>query len=486
MARSVRTALVLLLLGACAGDGGREDAAGRQEDAATTTSAADTTTTTVPPETTTTTVTGPAATVAAAPGRPAAASCPAVPERVAPRPDRPRYDLDVDVRLAENAVVGTTKVRFTPDLDTDRLVFRLWANAPRLARAGGRIDVTSAPDGAAQPDATTLVIARPLRAGQATEAEVGWRITLPGPVNDRVSRRGETVRLGSFFPILAWEPGVGWATEPATSAYAESSLSTPADVNAAVRVPDGLGVLATGVQQPDGRWVATAVPDFAVSVGRFAVQTATAAAGGPEPVAVTVGTSGVSDGPATYLAKVVRSLEDFGRRYGPYPWPSFSLAITPDLSGGIEYPMHVMQGPGTIGRTTSHEVAHMWFYGLVGSNQGRDPWIDEGISSFAEARYEGTLGSMTTRSIPAAGKGRAGEPMSFWESRQSAYYRSVYVQGAQALAALGPPDLVDCALRQVVARLSHRVARPADVIAALSTVFPDAGAVLARYGIRSQ
>jgi hypothetical protein len=74
--------------------------------------------------------------------------------------------------------------------------------------------------------------------------------------------------------------------------------------------------------------------------------------------------------------------------------------------------------------------------------------------------------------------------MTYWERRQSSYYRSVYVQGAQALMALGPLDKVDCALRHVVARNAYRVARPADVIAALSVVFPDAAAVFARYGVR--
>jgi hypothetical protein len=71
--------------------------------------------------------------------------------------------------------------------------------------------------------------------------------------------------------------------------------------------------------------------------------------------------------------------------------------------------------------------------------------------------------------------------MTYWEGRSS-YYRGVYVQGAKALAALGPPDLVDCALRLYVARNAYAVARPSDLVDALRSVFPDAPAVLARYG----
>jgi len=200
---------------------------------------------------------------------------------------------------------------------------------------------------------------------------------------------------------------------------------------------------------------------------------------------VTVGVhAGVGEAPARYLTKVVDVLEDFGTRYGPYPWPAYTLAVTPALGGGIEFPMHVMQGPETIGRTTSHEVAHMWFYGLVANSQGRDPWLDEGFATYAEARFENSLAGIRSMSIPAAGRGHLGEAMTYWESRRSAYYRSVYVQGAQALAALGDPGLVDCALRVYVARNAYRVARPGDLLDAARAVFPDAAEVLARYGIR--
>jgi hypothetical protein len=143
-----------------------------------------------------------------------------------------------------------------------------------------------------------------------------------------------------------------------------------------------------------------------------------------------------------------------------------------------------MQGPGTIGRTTPHEVAHQWFYGLVGNDQGRDPWLDEGLASYAEFRHEGTIGAAQSRSIPAEAAGRAGEPMTYWETRQGSYYRGVYVQPAAALAGLGDLDLVDCALRLYVAANAWRIARPADLLDALAVVLPDAEATLAAAGVR--
>ncbi|HEX2063590.1 MAG TPA: hypothetical protein VHE80_04125, partial [Acidimicrobiales bacterium] len=341
------------------------------------------TTSTAPTSTTTSPV------VTTAPAQPATGACPSVPARAAPLPDRPRYRLRVGVRPAENLVDGDLTVRFTPDVETDRLVFRLWPNSPRTAAAGARLEVAGV-DVGGRPATTSLtgpttleVLTGRLAPGRAVEVAARWRLTLPGEVNDRVSRSGDAVRLGSFFPLLAWEPGVGWATDPPTSAFAEATSSPAADFDVRIDVPPGLQVLSTGTPAGPGRWTAGAVPDFGISVGRFTTATATAHA--PLPVQVTVGVAaGTGESPGRYLSRVVQALEDFSRRYGAYPWPSYSLAVTPGLSGGIEYPMHVFQGPGTAGRTTPHEVAHMWFYGLVATNQGATPWIDEGLATYAE------------------------------------------------------------------------------------------------------
>jgi hypothetical protein len=406
--------------------------------------------------------------------------------RNTPRADRPEYILRVDVKPADNVVTGQAEVQFQPDLFTDKLVFRLWANGPRPAAAGAHETVDGVRVGAhpvetQQPDPTTLVV--PLNPGVASGQKVGavvdFTLTLPKPVDDRISRTGDAIRLGSFFPILAWEPGVGWATEPPTPGFAEASTAPAADFTASIGVPPGFDVLATGVPDGSGRWTADAVEDFAVSVGHFKLATGQA---GPTKVTVGVDRS-VNEDPAAYLKRAIDSLNDYSARFGPYAWPVYTMAVEPGLKGGIEYPSHVFQGPGSLGRTTPHEIAHQWFYGLVESDQGRDPWLDEGLASWAEARHENTLASFVSRAIPADGKGQAGKPMSYWETRQNSYYRSVYVQPVQALNALGPADRVDCALRWYAARFAYRIARPKDLIDTLTAVFPNARTVLARYGL---
>jgi aminopeptidase N len=409
--------------------------------------------------------------------------------RAVPDPKRPRYRLTVDVRPNERTVEGDLVVAFVPDIDTDRLVFRLWPNGPRLTREGASlatdaVTVDGAPVIAAQETPTLLVVRNgsTFMAGRRVEVRMTWRLRLPGTTDGRVSRTGDAVRLGSFFPILAWEPGVGWATEEPTTVDAEASTAPTADFDVTVVVPEGLAVLASGAQDTPGHWTATAMRDFALTVGRFTTRTATAHV--PHPVSVTVGVhAGVRDTPERYVEKAVRVLEDFSLRFGSYPWLTYSVALTPGLRGGIEYPGHTMQGPDTIGRTTSHEVGHQWFYALVGNDQARDPWLDEGLATYAEGRFEDTLGAAQLAPIPPDVRGHAGEPMTFWESRGRSYYGGVYLQGAQALVALGEVARVDCALRLYVAEAAYRVARPGDLFAVLAKVFPHAAEALAGYGL---
>lgn len=415
--------------------------------------------------------------------------CPSVPPPAVPDQDRPSYAIDATADPEAGTVLGTLRVRFTPDLPTDRLVFRLWPNGPRPAAAGVVLEVgpVASPDLGAlateRPDPTTLVALLPteLAAGQAVEVGLPWSLTVPGPTTDRVSKDGDNLRLGSFFPILAWEPGTGWATEPPTAGYAEASTAPTADFELHLEVPAGYSVLGTGRAGEGGTWTAEAVRDVALSIGRFT--TATATGGAPDPVTVTAGVAaGLEDDPAHYAEAAVEALEDFGGRYAPYPWPDLAIAVTPGLPGGIEYPATIFHGPGTVDHV-AHEVGHQWFYGLVGNDQGRDPWLDEGLATWAQTRIGVPSLDRLPGPVPEDAVGRAGEPMTFWEQRFDSYYRGVYVQPALALAELGDDALVDCALRHYVADRSYGIARPADLFEALELVFPDAERTLAPFGL---
>jgi hypothetical protein len=90
------------------------------------------------------------------------------------------------------------------------------------------------------------------------------------------------------------------------------------------------------------------------------------------------------------------ALPEFSRRFGAYPYPTLTVVHPPEAAaeaGGMEYPTLITTGgPWYLAHTgarsiqavTVHELAHQWFYGLVASNEARFPFLDEGLSTFAE------------------------------------------------------------------------------------------------------
>jgi hypothetical protein len=76
--------------------------------------------------------------------------------------------------------------------------------------------------------------------------------------------------------------------------------------------------------------------------------------------------------------------------------------------------------------------------------------------------------------------------MRFWDEHASDYFAGVYAEGAKALLALGGPEVADCVLRVYVRRQAYRIASPADLVAAATSVVPRAPGLLARFGVRSR
>ncbi len=93
-------------------------------------------------------------------------------------------------------------------------------------------------------------------------------------------------------------------------------------------------------------------------------------------------------------ALVAEIIKTFSLNYGMYHYPKMVAA---DANDGMEYPMITMDGgsePGYRGLLV-HEIAHNWFYGMVGSNETYRAALDEGFTQFLTAdglvRIDGEL-----------------------------------------------------------------------------------------------
>jgi hypothetical protein len=394
--------------------------------------------------------------------------------------------IDKGLREARGRLV----VRFAPEQATDRLVFRLWANQPFLARSGSRLTITELhvdgrPTAATRPNPTTLIVRKPLAAGQNVVTSMSWRLRLPEDPNARLYGGEGEARLATFFPLLAWDPSSGWQTDPPSAIGWETWTSPSANFDVTVRTPPGLDVVASGERLTRGRWRARGVRDFALAVGRFDIVTGVARA--PTPVRVEVAVERPGRALARRLLDVGRAvLREHARRYGRYPWPTLTLVGMDMDRYSFEYPtLAFLSSADPPRETASHEIAHQWFYSLVGNNQARDPWLDEALSTWAQARFTRTLAKVIAQPISEPVRNQLGRPMRFWDQFDIAMFvEGVYVHGVQALASLGSPEAVDCALRRYTATWSYRTAGPDDLLRALEAEFPDARHKLESYGAR--
>ena len=83
------------------------------------------------------------------------------------------------------------------------------------------------------------------------------------------------------------------------------------------------------------------------------------------------------------------TIRTYSELWFPYPYPQATAVAGP--VGGMEYPMFVMDHytdpatPGEVFRTNDHEHGHEWFPMIVGSNERRYAWQDEGFNTYINA-----------------------------------------------------------------------------------------------------
>jgi hypothetical protein len=80
------------------------------------------------------------------------------------------------------------------------------------------------------------------------------------------------------------------------------------------------------------------------------------------------------------------AVEDFSRRWFPYPWPN-AINIGGPV-GAMEYPAIVFDSASVKGKTlfylSVHEIGHSWFPMIVGFDERRHAWMDEGFNTFID------------------------------------------------------------------------------------------------------
>src|SRR5690606_30784248 len=178
-------------------------------------------------------------------------------------------------------------------------------------------------------------------------------------------------------------------------------------------------------------------------------------------------------------AEIARyTIEWMSREMFPYPWPHMT-ACEGVIGGGMEYPMMTLIGDSRSVRSLEsvvvHELVHMWFPMIAGSNEKRHSWLDEGTTSFftdliLAARQEApqrARGSMLGY-VRAARRGGETPLMTHADYYPTGYGFASYTKPAALLQQLramlmdGDRDVLMEALRAYVAEWAMKHPSPFD------------------------
>ncbi len=89
------------------------------------------------------------------------------------------------------------------------------------------------------------------------------------------------------------------------------------------------------------------------------------------------------------------SVAALSAEFGPPPYRELDVVEAVVPIGGYEYPGLVLfDGAARANAQRAsmeflipHEIAHQWFYALVGNDVTAEPWLDEGLATFAQLRF---------------------------------------------------------------------------------------------------
>ena len=187
------------------------------------------------------------------------------------------------------------------------------------------------------------------------------------------------------------------------------------------------------------------------------------------------------------------AVERFSAKWYPYPWPNAINVAGP--AAGMEYPGIVFDGINDAGKElfwiSAHEIGHSWFPMIVGFDERRHAWMDEGFNTFIDTyesdEFRGGVygpkrdsefapggGNPVAEILPILADPNAPPILSRSDTVSEKYRHPVtYFKSALGLKLLREeilgPDRFDPAFRRFIAAWAFRHPKPADFFRAMES-----------------
>ncbi len=309
-----------------------------------------------------------------------------------------------------------------------------------------------APDDGNSDDKTVMQIRLPGRVGPGGEITVVIDFTVKIP--DIISRTGE---IDDYYFIAQWYPKPGVLQNDGTwhchqYHYNAEYFADYGDFRVSLTLPSGYTAGATGnlekeLKNSDGTitriyeeesihdFAWTAWPEYKKDVSEIKLPR------NKDKTTVEILYAPRHGNALERNKKSLRFAMDFYAKYiFPYPYKKITLVDAPMEgmeSWGMEYPTfittaHVPFAPEfyrLAEKVTIHEFGHQYWYGIIGFDETREAWLDEGLNTFfemeiMEAYFKGEPSFLSS------------PPFNLydWQDRRSAYTSMAHVDPAATLS----------------------------------------------------
>jgi hypothetical protein len=239
----------------------------------------------------------------------------------------------------------------------------------------------------------SLNLLQTLQPGTLTTLNIKFNLALPNKRSDALFGYDfNQVNLVDWYPFIVPYSG-GWVLHDPMP-FGEHLVYDAADFEVNLKTDPAVILAASAPAETNGEWTRyrlygartftlSASDEFLVSesaVGSVAIRSYYF--GGYE---------GAGEG---MLYAAVQAVSLFDVKFAPYPYESLAVVQT-DIHDGQEYDGLVFLASdfyGQYGGTAKsnlvtigvHEIAHQWWFGLVGNDQALEPWLDEAMAVYSE------------------------------------------------------------------------------------------------------
>lgn len=338
---------------------------------------------------------------------------------------RNKYNIEVVLDTKEMTYEGIQNVKYTNNSSKElkNLYFHLYPNtfssfeeAPILFSLAENMSKSSYESGYIQiedikindktvhwsleGDKKTLLnikLNTDIKTGENVDVYLKYKVNIP-TAKDRFGYFDTSANLGNWYPILAVYDENGWNLDPYYK-IGDPFYSNVSDYDVKIKVPKNYSIAISGniiseeiiEDYKEYQIKIENIRDIAWSVSdKFILKE-------EDLDGINIKVYSIKNDEEMIKKSLEygkQSLEIFNKIYGKYPYDSYSIVIT-EFPSGMEYPGLALISVDYLNKDflnvletiIVHETAHQWWYATVGSNQVKEPWLDEGLATYSEVIY---------------------------------------------------------------------------------------------------